>query len=315
MTDSTKKSNEVVALFEGVKAKHANKPSAEVVSNKPLPKKPPKQLDFFVLDLADVVLKSDQISMEVPIFSLSKKPDFSVWNWTSSDGKKSVEISPNVKYGRATQFDKGVWIFCISQLVAAQNEKKEISRTVRFTASDFIAATNKSTGGNGYISIEEALIRLKGTTIITNVVGTEKRGRNSRGSGLIDDYQVKERPSNGKDTMYEVTLPEWLFEAVLKKEKRLTLHPDYFLLRKPLERRLYEIARKHVGRQGTWSIGLAALKEKTGSAQKELRVFKATLKEIIAADNLPEYRIVLGDRDMVMFYSRDAKALAGLMKK
>jgi hypothetical protein len=36
----------------------------------------------------------------------------------------------------------------------------------------------------------------------------------------------------------------------------LTLHRDYFRLRKPLERRMYELARKHCGQQATWSICL-----------------------------------------------------------
>jgi hypothetical protein len=42
----------------------------------------------------------------------------------------------------------------------------------------------------------------------------------------------------------------------------LTLNRDYFRLRKPIERRIYEIARKHCGRKKEWSIGLALLHKK-----------------------------------------------------
>ena len=43
-----------------------------------------------------------------------------------------------------------------------------------------------------------------------------------------------------------VTLSDWIYRSVLARSV-LTLHRDYFRLRKPLERRVYEIARKHCG--------------------------------------------------------------------
>ena len=58
-----------------------------------------------------------------------------------------------------------------------------------------------------------------------------------------------------------VVLSEWLYQSVLADEV-LTLNKDYFRLRKPIERRLYEIARKHCGRQKQWKIGLELLHKK-----------------------------------------------------
>jgi plasmid replication initiation protein len=52
-----------------------------------------------------------------------------------------------------------------------------------------------------------------------------------------------------------VTLSDWLFRAVLAKSV-LTLSRDYFRLRKPLERRIYELARKHCGRQPEWRVSV-----------------------------------------------------------
>ena len=105
----------------------------------------------------------------------------------------------------------------------------------------------------------------------------------------------------------EVTLSDWLFNAIQANEV-LTIHPDYFRLRKPLERRLYEIARKHVGKQGVWKIGLSALHGKSGSTDV-LRNFKVKLKEIIEANTIPEYRYQLGADDLVTIYDRDPKAV------
>ncbi len=86
-----------------------------------------------------------------------------------------------------------------------------------------------------------------------------------------------------------VTLSEWLYRAVLGRSV-LTLSRDYFRLRRPLERRIYELARKHCGRQPSWRISVDTLLKKSGSASPR-RVFRAMLREIIKADHLPDYRL------------------------
>lgn len=41
----------------------------------------------------------------------------------------------------------------------------------------------------------------------------------------------------------EIKLSDWVFNAIEHQEV-LTLHRNYFRLRKPLERRMYELARR-----------------------------------------------------------------------
>ena len=108
-----------------------------------------------------------------------------------------------------------------------------------------------------------------------------------------------------------VTLSDWLYRAVMAKSV-LTLSRDYFRLRKPLERRLYELARKHCGHQSIWSIGLELLQEKAGS-KGSLREFRRMVREIAEGDALPDYRLVLDDDDKVVFYTRDMKRLNASM--
>ena len=60
----------------------------------------------------------------------------------------------------------------------------------------------------------------------------------------------------------------------------ITISNDYFRLRRPLERRLYEIGRKHCGSQPKWQIGLAKLQEKTGS-NAPLKKFRLNIRQII----------------------------------
>ena len=86
-------------------------------------------------------------------------------------------------------------------------------------------------------------------------------------------------------------------------ESVLTLHRDYFGLRKPLERRVYEIARKHCGRQAEWRIGLETLLKKSGSTSPR-RVFRKMIRDMAAEDGLPDYRLELDETDVVVVRAR-----------
>ncbi|MFD1810575.1 replication initiator protein A [Gemmobacter lanyuensis] len=77
--------------------------------------------------------------------------------------------------------------------------------------------------------------------------------------------EILRKTRGGRMISVTVTLSDWLFRAVLGRSV-LTLSRDYFSLRKPLERRIYELARKHCGRQPDWRVSLAVLHKKAGSA-------------------------------------------------
>lgn len=270
-----------------------------------LPNRHPKT-DFFVADIIEFAVKDDQATMEAAVFSLSTRKDNRLWRWKSSDGHKSVEVAPG-SYGRATQHDKDILIFCTSQLVAAMNEGRALSRKVRFSAYSFLVATNRNTSGDDYRRFVDALNRLKGTQITTNIkAGTY---RVSSGFGLIDSWTVVEKsPGDARIVSVEVTLSEWLFNAINAREV-LTIHRDYFRLRRPLERRLYEIARKHVGKQRAWQIGIDALRDKCGSTVARLRQFKDELTKIAQANTLPDYGLRIseeGDAYIATFFAREA---------
>ena len=261
--------------------------------------------DFFLADLFDYALKDDGASMEAPIFTLSTKPDHSVWEWRSQDGNRHVKVVPSV-LGRATMHDKDILIYCCSQMVEGLNRGREDakSRTIRFTVYDLLVATNRQTSGEGYKLLQEAFERLRGTSITTDIrTGGE---RVKQGFGIIDEWRIIERaPTDERMVAVEVTLSRWLFNAVQAFEV-LTIHPDYFRLRKPLARRLYELARKHCGRQQQWMIGLELLQAKTGS-KSTLKEFRRAVRAIAADSSLPEYRLILNDSDMVTFLAKDPK--------
>ena len=57
-------------------------------------------------------------------------------------------------------------------------------------------------------------------------------------------------------------MSKWLYNAVQSKEV-LTINRDYFRLSGGLERRLYELARKHCGHQPEWSVSIDTLQPGT----------------------------------------------------
>ncbi len=250
--------------------------------------------DFFVCDVFDAALKDDLATMEHPIFSLSTKPDRRILKYEHNG--YTVDVTPSVR-GRATMHDKDIVIYCISQLMAAVNAGREISRTVRLRAHDLLVATNRDTGGDSYVRLREAFERLAGTRITTNI--TSGGIAATRGFGLIESWDILRRAESGRMVSVTVTLSDWLFRAVLSKSV-LTLNRDYFKLRKPLERRVYELARKHCGRQPEWKVTVATLHKKSGSAAP-LRVFRAAIRKMITAANIPDYTMTEQGGDIVCF--------------
>ncbi|MDT8853533.1 replication initiator protein A [Paracoccaceae bacterium Fryx2] len=254
--------------------------------------------DFFVCDILGALPKDDLASMEHPLFSLATRPDLRVLAYAHNG--VAITVTPSVR-GLATLFDKDILIYCISQLMAALNAGRAISRTLHLTAHDLLVATNRETSGDGYARLCDAFERLAGTRITTNIVTGAVE--TTSGFGLIDSWQIVRRSRGGRMVQVMVTLSDWLFRAVLAKSV-LTLSRDYFRLRKPLERRVYELSRKHCGRQPEWRVSVAVLAKKSGSASP-LRVFRKMLRDMIAANHLPDYTLAEEPGDILCVTRRD----------
>lgn len=258
-----------------------------------------QQHDLFICDVADAVLKDVMPHMEHPFYSLAKKPDTSVRKYEHNG--QWIEITPSVK-GMATIYDKDVLIYCISQIMGAIKRGDPVSKRVRINSRDLLTFTNRGTSGRAYSSLIESLDRLEGTRIRTNIITGDEEQTN--GFGLIDASSVRRKHGlDGRLLWCDITLSDWVFSAI-KAQEVLTLHRDYFRLAKPLERRVYEIARKHCGQQPKWKIGLPLLHKKSGSEGPEWR-FRQMIRSLVLGDHLPDYSIAYdADADMVTFVNR-----------
>ncbi|MEO1529416.1 MAG: replication initiator protein A [Planctomycetota bacterium] len=264
-----------------------------------LPKRESDTRELFVCDIADVVLKDVMPQMEHPFYSLSKAPRREVVEYRHRD--QWLRIVPSA-LGQATIYDKDILIYAISVLMGNQTRGEPISPRIRLQSYDFLRFAHRGTGGRDYAALVDSLSRLNGTMIQTNIVTGDEEQFDS--FSLISATSTRRKHGlNGRLLWVELELSDWLFNAIRQQEV-LTLHPDYFRLRKPLERRIYELARKHCGHQASWKCSIELLQKKSG-AKSGARRFRQLVKGIVQNDHLPDYKLEFdAEVDSVTFRNR-----------
>jgi len=245
-------------------------------------------------------------SMEHPIFSLSTKPDVHIREYEHKGVR--ITIIPS-KLGLATIHDRDVLIYCISQLVAKMNTGVPLQKTLHLKAYDLLVSTNRNTDGRGYEQLIGALYRLSGTRNKNQHQDwRHRRNRRVWAYRIVEDYR---QTASGRMTELRINLSDWVFNAVAAREI-LTLHRDYLRLRKPLERRVYELGRKHCGHQDEWTISMELLKKKCGSASEdyEFRRLLATIcKEDAEHSHIPDYAVSFDGNNVRFSNRKTMKAL------
>lgn len=270
-------------------------------------RKHPKD-DYFIADIFDnLPFKNDMASMEHPIFTLSLKPDNRTLEYVNGHAK--VKVIPSIE-GLPSIMDKDFLMYCGSLLTANYNEGLRQdpsylpSKTIRVSAHDYFKATQRDDSGNAYKLFSKTLLRLRGCTIETSIKTNGKK--QLEGFGLIESYRVVESCKvKNRMVALEVTLSDWFYQSILGLEM-LSINKAYFLLRKPLERRLYEIARKHCGNQKNWFIKLDSLFVKTGSSGS-LKRFRFNLNKMIKDADIPDYQYALDQKDKVTISNKNWK--------
>ncbi|MFP1132903.1 replication initiator protein A [Asticcacaulis sp. W401b] len=290
-TDDQREPDFIVMQEEEPKGK-AGKPDRAVL----LPDRHAPDLFFLIEPVGDLTFKGDMASFEHPIFSLSLKPDLKIRQYEHRGVE--VTITPSVK-GLANIYDGDILIYLMSHLRRAMNDGRPTEQVIRFTALDFLQSTNRPTGGSGYNALRDGLERLAGTRIGTNIkTGGEEVYHNF---SMIDHFTIVREGRTGRMLEVEVKISDWLYRAVDHKEV-LTVHRDYFRLRGALERKLYQLARKHCGNQEEWQISFDVCHKKSGT-QSSMKEFRRMVREIVEdnerADHFPDYTIEIEGSNIV----------------
>lgn len=198
------------------------------------------------------------------------------------------------KTGMATMWDKKILLYAATLLLKKSKKGQEVSQDVVFTAHDFfLAVGQEKVGKRNYERFAEALSRLQGTQIQTDV---KTGGQIHRGwfSWLESAEAVYHEGPEGIERLraVKVRLCAFLFQAIMREAQIYDYHPEYFQL-PPTEQRIYELARCHCD-SGPFVIGLEELQKLVG-AQGVLSKFRLKMIELQDSDVIPGYEVEVRD--------------------
>lgn len=262
------------------------------------------------------------MDLDLLIFLLSKIQEHIRQVYPHTQGIKSARnptekaAALNRRNPKAAPVSSGIARSSASALSA--DEKREIlkRRTIEFNTIDFLRSVNRAPGGKSYAAVYRLLNRLAGTLYQTSRREIEANDEEQvervvvEGFHIIDNFKIiaerKTRynkklkdgmtkgrrvsiPKSDQETgegaiRFSVTLNEWFVQHAIDKQI-LTLSDDFFDL-KPIERCLYRIARKALGRganaadctQRAWSLDDIY---EMSACMNTLREFEKLLKKFI----------------------------------
>jgi plasmid replication initiation protein len=253
--------------------------------------------DLFIQDIIDYAPKDERAMMERPFFSLAKRKRNKPIEYESDDGSVWVKVNPHPEVGMATIWDADILIWCISRIVAEKDKGRNLeSPTILTTPYELLKGIARGTSGTEYRRLFEAIGRLRHTSIETNIRAGRKNFANFNwlaefeGEGNIETPDQMEKVKS-----IALTLPRWIYSAIIKSDNVLTLDREYFLLTAGLDRVLYRMARKHAGNQAHgWLCSVVQLHKKSGSDASPKK-FAEMLKKTVKANKLPRYQMSLAN--------------------
>ncbi|KQM62012.1 RepA family protein [Sphingomonas sp. Leaf17] len=261
---------------------------------------PPKagQRDLFQLDSPLTgEIRGERSLMAFPFFALSKNAWMKPLSYDR--GPVSIEVRPSAN-GVATIYDKEIVLYVASLMAAKLEAEESVEQDFVFTAHDLFSVTGANHSARSYARLSEALERLQGTQIKTNI---EAGGEGEEGffSWLSEARLHYTRTKTGERRLkaVKVRLCDWLYRAILRDRQVLDYAAAYFQLG-PVERRIYEVARATA--EGTpegerLETDLATFRLQIGY-QNPLANFRTALKQIAGTDAIPDYDLTLIEGDV-----------------
>lgn len=286
------------------------------------------QADLFLPAISDPPLRDNRDAMEHPFLALQKRR---VKPIQYENGKVKIEVSAPDKYGIATIWDWDIVIGIASHINEAIESGQPHSKRVSFAPFNLLRTIKRGTGGKDYRELAAAIRRLFATTIITNIRADDRAGV-ERPFRWLEDYAIPTRytkaitPDDDQGEAdptkpWTVELPEWLYNAIIRRKDILAVHEHYFDITSGIGRAMYRLARKSVPDDGlgVWPFRMKTLHHRLG-VTSSLREFARMVREIADDDELPEYHVIVTKRDgheLVQFIrdkARPPRARRGVYK-
>jgi plasmid replication initiation protein len=278
------------------------------------------QLDIFAVSTVDPPWRDNRDAMDYPFLSLQKGRTKSI---EYRKGGVAVEVHAPGKFGLASIWDWDLVIFAASHLNDAIEAGLAPSSRIRFVPYDCMRQLGRSTGGKDYRELAKAIRRLTATLVITNIRSDDQSGEEG-GFHWLTGFKIPKKytrlhmtpdaPDGEPDPArpWEIELPPWLYNAILRRKDILAVHPDYFRLTGGLERWLYRLARKAVPDKAeipAIHFRMETLHERSGST-RPLRNFAGDIRKMAVTQPLPEYGLRIdrdGKHELVTLYRDRAK--------
>lgn len=248
------------------------------------------QGELFQLDSPLVgEIRGERSLMAFPFFALSKN----AWMkpLTYATPTVTIEVRPSAR-GVATIYDKEIVLYIASLMASKIEEGVSVSQDFTFTAHDLFSVTGSNHSARTYSRLADALERLQGTQIKTNI---EAGGEGEEGffSWLSEARLQYARSGKGERRLkaVKVRLCDWLFRAILRDRQVLDYASTYFQLG-PIERRIYEVARSTCVGGAPLEMELQMLKLQIGF-QNPLSNFRIAMRQIAATNAIPDYDVEL----------------------
>lgn len=284
--------------------------------------KPPAddaQGSLFVPEVSELAIKDDVHLMEIAPWTSTPQMDW------AQDTKRTrlvysvedmtIEVRSSPTSGLPSHTDYDIVLLMQSWLAQEANAYRKAkasysgsgysgeapkppARRFKVHKKDILKFARHGDGGKQYARLEEMLERLKETTIYIEQTGQKRRRRGS--FSLIADWQTISKSDSGEILAVEIAIPEWVYQGIVEANHPtvLTYSRDYFLLKKPLGRVIYRLARlNHAKGEAVYEF--SEVHHRSGS-RATLKEFNRALKNFvhsIAPKTFPDYELEITGED------------------
>lgn len=261
---------------------------------------------FFPISLGAGIesLYEGVINSRYPIFVL-RSNDNKIRKY--QDEKIEILLKPSFD-GLATIFDKDVWIYSIQKLKEFFKGNEEVSGSiVRFSPCKFFSAAYRNSGGKNYHLLKKSLSRLNGTIMEISVFYSSGK-KEIREISFIESWKISyKKIVKLYSEIVEVKMPNWIARYILSNKKTIFFEKEYYLIRKAIVRRLYEIVKVNCVGKKEYSVNLKDLFQMVGTTCL-LKTFRYKIRNVERENNIPGYNIQYDPiSEVVYFLKKDQK--------
>ncbi|MEL6442480.1 MAG: replication initiator protein A [Cyanobacteria bacterium J06621_8] len=212
--------------------------------------------------------------MRYPMFtsiSRSQKQQEEPILYYSSDGSVSVEVKGN--YGIPNQADANIFRWAISAARQIRTETGAIPKEISTTRYHLLKVLGKAISGANYRNLEHTLKVLGGIQMSGNIFD-----KNQEFTGSLIEFSYT-RDASGEIDRIVMAFGEKFRQHLQKDESVLTIPGEVLVSNNPLQIRLIEVARCHMGKKLKWEVGLTKLMNLCYEKRRSKYEFKRAVKK------------------------------------